>query len=112
MQIENAVKLLLLGEESDSLTGIVIKSLSENDPIETLKPELQTKGHRARIISILKIIDEIKITSFLNPINERLLEILDTSEILAMEKARKNFQDELLEARKKVKDLEVRIEQM
>lgn len=68
MQITNAVKLLVeLENDPNSLTDIVIKSLLKDDPLKELEPELQTEAHRARILSVLQIINEIRIEAFLCP---------------------------------------------
>ncbi|ENW84595.1 hypothetical protein F909_00143 [Acinetobacter sp. ANC 3929] len=110
MQITNAVKLLVeLENDPNSLTDIVIKSLLTDDPLKELEPELQTAGHRARILSVIQIIDEIKIESILSPISEELSKVLTSTEILTMTKAKENVEIEMVEARKRIKDLESKI---
>lgn len=105
MQITKAIELLLLETEHDSLTEIVIRSLAKDNSIEILKPELQTKGHRDRILSIIKIIDEIKIESFIAPMSQNVLEILTPTEISIIEKTKKDAHKEMLEARQRVRKL-------
>ncbi|EHU2760882.1 hypothetical protein [Acinetobacter baumannii] len=110
MQITNAVKLLVeLENDPNSLTDIVLKSLLTDDPLKELEPELQTEGHRARILSVIQIIDEIKIESILSPISEELSKVLTSTEILTMTKAKENVEIEMVEARKRIKDLASKI---
>lgn len=110
MEINQAIKLLLkLENDPNSLTVIVIKSLLKDDPLKELEPELQTAGNRARILSVIQIIDEIKIESILSPISEELSKVLTSTEILILKKTKDDTRLEMIETRRIIKELESKI---
>ncbi|PHM83725.1 hypothetical protein CHH38_04305 [Acinetobacter nosocomialis] len=111
MQITNAVNLIVeLENNPDSLISIVMKSLLKDDPLEELKPELQTTTYKARILSTIKIIDEVKIESFLTPLSLEASKVLTSPDLLIFEKLKKDVEIEMIEARRRIKELARKIE--
>jgi len=111
MEITNAVNLIVeLENNPDSLIAIVMKSLLKDDPLEELKPELQTAAYKARILSVIKIIDEIKIESFLTPLSVEVSKVLTPTNLLIFKKLKKDVEIEMIEARRRIKELARKIE--
>lgn len=110
MQINQAVNLLVeLENDPNSLTNIVIKSLLKDDPLKELEPEIQTAGERAQILSVIQIIDEFRIETFLCPISTEVSKMLTSTEILILKKTKDDIKLEMVETRRILKELESKI---